>query len=93
MGPGTGGDRFKQFLTGQLAQKFMQVSLDRLHGLLQRKEHNDDKSQLTFAGEILGAHAMACTEIRVAQLVTQRFDKTDDMSGDAFNKGAHPYLN
>jgi len=50
------------------------------------------KVSLTFAGEILGAHAMACTEICVAQLVTQRFDKTDDMSGNAFNYGAHPYL-
>ena len=92
MRPSASSDRFKQFFTGQLVHKLMQVSLDGLHGLLQRKEHNDGKGQLTLAGEILGPHAMAYTEIRVAQLVTQRFDKTDDMIGNAFNNGAHPHF-
>lgn len=92
MRPSTGSDQFKQIVTGQLIEKLIQVSLDRLHCLLQGEEHNDRESQLALAREILGSDAMSPDEIPVTQLATERFDKGDNLSGNAFNNGAHPDL-
>ncbi|MDO8596898.1 MAG: hypothetical protein Q7R45_09765 [Sulfuricaulis sp.] len=65
----------------------MQVPLDRFHGLLQGKEHDDREGQLAFAGKILRAHAMTSNEAAIAQLSAQRFNKINDMDRDGFDHG------
>jgi hypothetical protein len=53
---------------GQLVEEFVQVALARLEGLLQQKKHQQWKSPLALAGEILRSHSMASQEVWVAQL-------------------------
>src|SRR4249920_1839745 len=59
MRPRPGRDQFKQIVTGQLIEKLMQVSLDRLNGFLEHKEHDDRKSQLPIPSKIFGPQPMA----------------------------------
>src|SRR6266516_2495914 len=47
---------------------------------------NDRKGQLPLAGEIFGPHAVACAEISIAELATERFDETNNMGGNALSK-------
>ena len=91
VGPGSGRHRLKQLAARQLVQKLMQMALDRFDGLLQDKQHDDGKGQLPLSREVFGAHAMARAELHIAKLLPQFLDKTNDMSGNAFNNCAHPH--
>ena len=82
MGYRPAGHRLKDFALGQLVEKLVQVALDRLHGLLQHKEHEQRKGQLALTGEILGPHAMASQKGFVAQLGAQALDEGGEIIGN-----------
>src|SRR3990170_2463562 len=58
MSPGTAGNGLKEFAVGQLVEKFMQVPLNRLHRLLQDKQHYHRKAQLPLSSKVLRPHSM-----------------------------------
>ena len=69
------------------------MALDRLEGLLQQKKHQQGKSQLALAGEILRSHAMASQEVLVAQLSAQSFDERGEIIGNVVDNRLHPQVN
>ena len=69
------------------------MALDRFDGLLQEKEHQQWKRQLTLAGEILRSHAMASQEVRIAQLSAQSLDEGGEMTGYVVDNRLHPQVN
>ena len=69
------------------------MALDRLEGLLQQKKHQQGKSQLALAGEILRSYSMASQEILVAQLSAQSFDERGEITGNVVDKRLHPQVN
>ena len=87
------GERLEDLALGQIVEEFVQMALDRLDGLLQQKKHQQWKSQLALAGEILGPHSMASQEVLIAQLGAQGFDEGGEMIGNVMNNSLHPQVN
>src|SRR5438067_12020468 len=90
-GPRT--ERFKELAAAQFVQEFMQVPLQRLHGLLQNEEHHHRKGQLPMSGEIFRSYPMSGNKICVAKFETQRFDQFDEMARDRLYDRSHPQGN
>src|ERR1035438_7861834 len=87
------GERFKELALGQLIKKLVQMTLDRLDGLLQEKKHQHWESQLALAGEILRPHSMASQEVLIAQFSAQSFNQGDEVMRNVMNSRLHPQGN
>ena len=87
------GQQFEELALGQLVEEFVQVALDRFDGLLQQKEPQQWKGQLTLTGEILRSYSMSCQEVLVTRLSAQSFDERGEVIGDVADNRLHPQVN
>src|SRR5208337_5280942 len=68
---------------GQLPQKLMDMSLERLEAFLEHQEHKHGEGQDALPGEVAGATAMSRPEARIDEWLTQSFNKVE---GTAFEE-------